>query len=403
MPHLFASVRRVLSVSLTALLGGLMASTVTSAQQPPAPQVVDLTASDGIHLKATYFAAAQRGPGILLLHQCNRQRKVWDDLATRLAVSGLNVLTVDMRGFGESEGKPVDKLTPEEARIVFQEKFPADVDTAFQYLTSQPGIPREAIGAGGASCGVNQSVQLARRHREVKSLVLLSESTDQAGRQFLRESPNMPLFMAAAYDDPDPSVVEIMQWLFTFSSYPLNKFEAYQTGGHGVEMFDAHKELPGEIVTWFNVTLRKAAAPVRASSRAHGSASGEPQFLEVIDHPGGPAKAAQLYADARKRDPKTVLFSEAVMNRLGYEHLQDGDTKGAVELMKLNVSAYPKSANVYDSLSDAYLADGQKDLARVNAKKALEVLPSDTSDPEDRRKGIKESAEQKLKQLGDSK
>jgi dienelactone hydrolase len=398
MRHLCASVARVVSFSLVALLE----ASIACAQQAPAPKVVDLTASDGVHLKATYFAAAQAGPGILLLHQCNRQRKVWDNLATRLAASGLNVLTLDFRGFGESEGTPVDKLTPDEARVVFRQKFPADVDTAFQYLVSQPGVARGVIGAGGASCGVNQSVLLASRHPEVKALVLLSESTEPAGRQFLRNSQNLPLFMAAADDDPDPGVVEIMQWLFSLSSYPLNKFERYSTGGHGVEMFDAHKELPGEIVTFFNVTLHKAGAPVSAAARSHASAFGGPQFFEVIDHPGGPAKAAQLYADARKRDPKAVLFSEAVMNRLGYEHLQDGDTKGAVELMKLNTAAYPKSANVYDSLSDAYLADGQKDLARQNAKKALELLPADTTDPEDRRKGIKESAEQKLKQLGDS-
>ena len=94
-----------------------------------------------------------------------------------------------------------------------------------------------------------------------------------------------------------------------------------------------------------------------------------------------------------------VLFSEAVINRVGYEHLQARDTKGAVEIMKLNVMAYPNSPNVYDSLSDAYLADRQKDLARLNAKKALEALASDRVDPEDRRKAIKESAEQKLKQL----
>jgi len=124
--------------------------------------------------------------------------------------------------------------------------------------------------------------------------------------------------------------------------------------------------------------------------------------LELIDHPGGVKKAVQKFAEARKRDPKAVLFSEAVMNRLGYEHLQAGDNKDAVELMKLNASAYPHSPNVYDSLSDAYLADGQKDLARQNAKKALDLLPSDTTDPEDRRKAIKESAEQKLKQLGDA-
>jgi Tfp pilus assembly protein PilF len=106
--------------------------------------------------------------------------------------------------------------------------------------------------------------------------------------------------------------------------------------------------------------------------------------------------------EARQRDPKATLFSEAVVNFVGYEHLQSGDTKGAVEILKLNVVAYPDSLNVYDSLADAYLANGQKDLARDNAKKALEHLEWDTIDPEARRKGIKESAEQKLHQLGDT-
>jgi predicted Zn-dependent protease len=94
------------------------------------------------------------------------------------------------------------------------------------------------------------------------------------------------------------------------------------------------------------------------------------------------------------------LFSEGIVNILGYEHLQAGDTKGAVEILKLNATAYPDSPNVYDSLSDAYLADGQKDAARENAKKAIQLLASDTTDPEAQRKLIQESAEGKLQQLG---
>lgn len=73
-----------------------------------------------------------------------------------------------------------------------------------------------------------------------------------------------------------------------------------------------------------------------------------------------------------------------------------------MEILKLNAVAYPDSPNVYDSLADAYLASGQKDLARDNAKKAFEHLESDTIDPKARRKGIKESAEQNLCQLGDT-
>src|ERR1700688_4248792 len=106
----------------------------SAGQTAPSARVVDLKASDGITLKATYFGAGKPGPGVLLLHQCNRQRKVWDDLAERLAASGLNVLTVDFRGFGESGGTPLAKLSPDEAAKLFAERFPSDVDTAFNYL-----------------------------------------------------------------------------------------------------------------------------------------------------------------------------------------------------------------------------------------------------------------------------
>ena len=72
-----------------------------------AERVIDLTATDGTKLKATFFPGAKPGPGVLLLHQCNRQRKVWDGLAQQLASAGINVLTLDYRGYGGSTGSPM--------------------------------------------------------------------------------------------------------------------------------------------------------------------------------------------------------------------------------------------------------------------------------------------------------
>src|SRR5438094_7554681 len=89
------------------------ASTGPQSHQPSAVRVVDLKASDGTILKASYFAAAKPGPGVLLLHQSNRTRDSWDGLARQLAAAGINTLTLDMRGFGES-GTPYTKLTDAE-------------------------------------------------------------------------------------------------------------------------------------------------------------------------------------------------------------------------------------------------------------------------------------------------
>lgn len=374
----------------------LVSAFAVAGQQAPAPRVVDLTAPDGLQLKGTFSGAAASGPGVLLLHQCNRQRKVWDDLARRMAAAGMNVMTVDLRGYGDSEGTPIDKLKPEEIRVVFNEKVPVDVETAFRFLVAQPTVSPGLLVAGGASCGVNQSVHLAMKHPEIKALVLLSEITDVDGRNFLRAHPSLPLFLATAEDDADPGVSDLMQWLSTFSTNPQTKFVRYKTGGHGVEMFAAHPELPGTIVDWVAIAVR---SPKAARAKGLPNASPQTQFLDVLDQPGAAANAAQSYADASGKNPNGAVVPEVVLNRIGYEHLQNGDKKGAIAILKLNSSLYSNSANVYDSLGDAYLADGQNDLARQNAQKAIELLAHDTTDPEDRRKAIRESAEQKLKQL----
>jgi len=360
---------------------------------------VDLTAPDGIKLKATFFSAREKpAPGVLLLHQCNQQRKNWDDLAARLVAAGINVLTLDFRGFGESGGTPFSKLSGPEAGKVITEKFPGDVDIAFQYRVSQPGGTKNVIGAGGASCGVNQSIQLARRHPEVKSLVLLSGTTDKDGRVFLRKSNELPLFISAA--DDDGAAVELMQWMYSISPNPGNKFERYAAGGHGTEMFAAHKELSDMIVDWFVTTLVKTPGSAPAT-RASATPSKAPSILDIIDSPGGASKVAAILASASQSGSKSVPFSEGITNVLGYEHLTANDTQGAIEIMKLNVMGYPDSPNVYDSLSDAYLADCQKELAKQNAQKALDLLATDKTDPEARRQAIKQSAEQKLEQLAE--
>lgn len=229
--------RGIFSIVFSPLVFAIAAASVAF----PAQRVVDLTAADGTKLKATYFSANSPGPGVLLLHQCNRQRKVWDGLAEQLAASGINVLTLDYRGFGESGGIPVDKATPQQAQEA-QAKWPGDIDVALQYLESQPGVKRDTIGVGGASCGVNNSLQTARRHSEVKSLVLLSGNTDLNGRNFLRNDKTVPVFFDYADDDEFKPTITAVLWLYSITADPSKKLVRYPNGGHGADIFPVHPD-----------------------------------------------------------------------------------------------------------------------------------------------------------------
>jgi dienelactone hydrolase len=368
-----------------------------AALSQAAPRIVDLTAADGTPLKATYFASDKPGPAVLLLHQCDAERKLWNVLGERMAASGISVLTLDYRGFGESGGARYDKMTGEERRKVTTQYWPADIEMAHAYLVKQHEVQRDKIGAGGASCGVDNAIQLARRHAEIKSLMLLSGPTNRDGRLFLTSS-KLPIFTAAANDDKYPGTVETVQWLYGASPNPASRFARFPNGGHGAEMFAPHPELVTLITEWFNATLR--GNPEKApKTQGEGMDPRQLAMLEQIDRPGGAAQVASTLGSSLDRDSKSAQFPEVFVNQLGYEHVQLGDTKGAVEIMKLNTIAFPDSPNAYDSLSDAYLADGQKELALQTAKKAIDLLKRNTTDPEPRRNAIRDSAEQKVKQL----
>jgi dienelactone hydrolase len=374
-----------------------LAALTCAAKELPTPRVVDLTAADGTKLKASYFTAGKPGPGVLLLHQCDHERKIWDGLGQQLAAAGINVLSFDLRGFGESGGEPHSKVPPVGPPEQVQ-KWPGDIDVAFQYLKSQPGVKPDVIGVGGASCGVNNSMQTAIRHPEVKSLVLLAGPADLKSRQFLRQA-KLPVFFAVADDDQYPWMVQLTEFLYTLTANPGKKFAHYQTGRHGAEIFSVHPDLPAAIVDWYVTTLIKTPGRATASKDVLAIPS-EIHAWNLLEQPGGPAKLAQMLSESRQKDPKAPFISEQIMEGFAYEYLQAGDIKQALEILKLNATAYPDSPNVYDSLGEVYLADGQKDLARQNTRKALELLPSDTVDPQNFRDAIKASAEQRLKQLG---
>ena len=76
----------------------------------------------------------------------------------------------------------------------------------------------------------------------------------------------------------------------------------------------------------------------------------------------------------------TVPIPEPLINQLGYQLLGAGKTEEAIAAFKANVERYPASANVYDSLAEAYERSGRLELAKPNYEKAY-ALGKESSDP----------------------
>ncbi len=163
------------------------------------------------------------------------------------------MLTIDFRGFGESGGS---KSTDPDQRAAARQKWPADVDAAFTYLTKQKGVDQSRIAVGGASCGVTQSSDLAARHHEIRALLLLSGMASDAAKAYLASNASLPVFGAAS--EGDTGAAKGIQEAVAASKDPKSAVKIYVGTEHGVPMFAKNPDLEPMIVAWLKAQLPAA-------------------------------------------------------------------------------------------------------------------------------------------------
>jgi predicted alpha/beta superfamily hydrolase len=95
---------------------------------------------------------------------------------------------------------------------------------------------------------------------------------------------------------------------------------------------------------------------------------------------GGLKGADAHYAKLSEKFGYTIPVPENLINQMGYQFLFDGKPDEAIAAFKANVERYPASANVYDSLAEAYERGGRLDLAEPLYDKAR-VLGQQNNDP----------------------
>jgi tetratricopeptide (TPR) repeat protein len=113
----------------------------------------------------------------------------------------------------------------------------------------------------------------------------------------------------------------------------------------------------------------------------------------------GVEAALAEYHQLKSEQPEAYNFAENELNRLGYQLLNHGKAKEAVAIFKLNAETYPHSANVYDSLADAYKASGDSALAVQCYEKVLALLPSNHQYSDELRKQLEKNAREGLERF----
>lgn len=134
-----------------------------------------------------------------------------------------------------------------------------------------------------------------------------------------------------------------------------------------------------------NVNHEKALAWINQAIAQNNTFATQRIKAGLLKQSGKTAEGDKIMNDA------LTIAKEPELNAYGYELLGNGQHDKAIEIFILNTQRYPKSANAWDSLGEAYATKGDKDNAIKNFKKALSLNPP---------ANVKANSEKFLKQFG---
>lgn len=231
---------------------------ITPAHGVATKLTVRLSTRDGITLVGSYYPPARGpAPAILLLHMLARDRTDWNPLAAKLQAAGWAVLSLDLRGHGESRLQGGKTLHWRDFSDADFNKMVLDVEAAQEHLKGLKEVDLNRIAIVGASIGCNIALNFASDHPQVRALVLLSPGLEYRG---VLSEPAMrrygasgrPALIVASADDPysaDSSkrLKSLAEARTTLILYPR--------AGHGTRMLTQERDMEGRILSWLKASL----------------------------------------------------------------------------------------------------------------------------------------------------
>jgi len=195
----------------------------------------------------------------------------------------------------------------------------------------------------------------------------------QGGKLLKTKAALETLWAPGKYNDGSPT-----QWALGWVTKPRPEHRAVIATGGGRAAFFVYPDDDLAVVVLTNLA---GAFPEEFIDELAGlyepeiSTSDPITALRIRLRVRGFERAIEVYNELKEKN-RNFRPSETDLNDWAYRMLNGGGKKKeALEIFKLNVFLYPNSANVYDSLAEAFEANGRRDLAIKNYKRSLELDP----------------------------
>ncbi len=314
-----------------------------------------------------------------------------------------------------------------------------DMEFAMSSLKEHPHIDINKIGLLGCGFGADAVLLLKMRNYDINALVCLENRPAEYSRTELM--PSNPFFNPARVNVPvlrikrsvdsedNSGIMDSMNFSARYvidflpdTGICLTNYEKYSAvknnpSGELSEINnDSYNALCSYTRSFFDAFLtgdEKAKSFWAADSAINNTKSEileikyfpakqapptELQFINIINNQGLDT-AVELYKKFKPDYPDHIFFREGTFNIMGYRYLQSGRAAEALVIFELNADAYPNSANVWDSYGEVCLEVRNYRKALENYKKALEVLPEDTTTSEQFKELIRNAAPQQIQRI----
>jgi CubicO group peptidase (beta-lactamase class C family) len=199
----------------------------------------------------------------------------------------------------------------------------------------------------------------------------------QQGKLLKTKEALNTLWTAGKYNNGSPT-----QWAMGWVTKPRPKHRAIISTGGSRSAFFVYPEDDLTVVVLTNLVGGYAEDFIDELAGIYQPeiAAADPvTALRIELRKRGYENSIEIYDELKKKDSNFQPL-ENDLNDWGYRLMNGlGKKKEALGVLKLNAVLYPKSANAYDSVAEAYAANNEKALAIENYKRSLELDPKNTN------------------------
>jgi len=230
----------------------LMAVMVLAAGKPSR-----FVTEDGVEIVGSmWMPESGNAPAVILLHMLGRTREDWNGFAEELQRNGYAVVSIDLRGHGESvKTKDGKTLNYKQFTDLDYRNMELDVAPVLQFLREDRRVDGNRIAIIGASIGANVALKVAASDPDIEAVVLLSPGKTYHGvatEPAMIEYGQRPILIAASEDD---SYAATSSRRLKDIAQGDSNLIMYKMAGHGTEMFDSNADIEDQMVKWLGQNM----------------------------------------------------------------------------------------------------------------------------------------------------